>query len=44
MLELYVETETEISDEQFTNFYNMASAGFGKLSNKVTNTYSNIGQ
>lgn len=41
MLEIYVETEAEITDEQFTNFYRMASSGFGKV-NHQSNTYGNL--
>ena len=41
MLDMYVETEPEITDEQFSTFYNMASAGFGKIT-KRGNTYGAI--
>lgn len=41
MLDIYVESEPEITDEQFSNFYNMASAGFGKIT-KQSNTYGTI--
>ena len=41
MLEIYVETEPEITDQEFTGFYNMASAGFGKIT-KQSNSYSSL--
>ena len=41
MLEMYVETEPEITDQEFTGFYNMASAGFGKIT-KQSNSYSSL--
>lgn len=41
MLEVYVEHDPEISDEDFSRFYNLASAGFGKLT-KQSNTYGQL--
>ena len=41
MLEMYVETEPEISDQEFSSFYNMASAGFGRIT-KQSNSYSSL--
>lgn len=34
MLDIYVETEVTMSDEEFSNFYSKASAGFGRLTYK----------
>lgn len=43
MLEIYVESEPTVSDEEFSRFYQMASAGFNKPIGQQ-NTYSQLGR